>query len=224
MSVVLVIRGHGRVRLDSGPAIPVEPGSVVLTPTGHRMWRSVQQALLGFVNVPPGGDRALQACGLLASGARHWQIADPNAMLARLIALADAGRAAPHQLNVLLPQLMAVACDLLAEDHGEQQANTVGSEAEGLIARIACDPRPLPALIPDYHSWRQAVRPHLSASPAALRRRQRMRTAERLLGDPELTIADIARLCGYATPEAFNRTFKAHAGVAPSRWRARSTT
>ncbi|WP_391572716.1 helix-turn-helix domain-containing protein [Cohnella sp.] len=47
----------------------------------------------------------------------------------------------------------------------------------------------------------------------------RMDRAARLLGDPAVTVQDISRLSGYATPNTFYKAFKRHYGVSPTIYR-----
>jgi transcriptional regulator GlxA family with amidase domain len=51
--------------------------------------------------------------------------------------------------------------------------------------------------------------------------RTRMELAQRLLGDGDLTIAQIARRCGYGSAAAFDHRFEAAFGLSPTRWRQR---
>ncbi|WP_179215568.1 AraC family transcriptional regulator [Paenibacillus sp. MY03] len=54
--------------------------------------------------------------------------------------------------------------------------------------------------------------------------RLRMDEARALLGDPEVPVQDISRLCGYATPNTFYKAFKRYYGVSPTVYRQQSTT
>ena len=47
----------------------------------------------------------------------------------------------------------------------------------------------------------------------------RLRRAQELLKNNELTINDIAQRCGYSDIAYFSRCFKNRFGVSPSRWR-----
>ena len=49
--------------------------------------------------------------------------------------------------------------------------------------------------------------------------RQRIMCAQRLLADPERTVAETAMLCGYESLSAFNRMFKQMRGCTPSQFR-----
>jgi len=57
-----------------------------------------------------------------------------------------------------------------------------------------------------------------------LARRRLEKGAQRLRGQPESTVLEIALSVGYGSAEAFARAFKAHFGHSPTQWRrARST-
>lgn len=69
------------------------------------------------------------------------------------------------------------------------------------------------------------LRSLLGVSAAQLLAEARMSRAEQLLaGRPDLTITDIASLCGYSDPQYFQRVFKAKRGVAASELRQRPET
>jgi len=50
----------------------------------------------------------------------------------------------------------------------------------------------------------------------------RLAKARMLLRDPRLQVREVARVAGYASPDAFRHAFKAHAGVSPEAWRTGS--
>lgn len=54
--------------------------------------------------------------------------------------------------------------------------------------------------------------------------RLRMDEARTLLGDPEVPVQDISRLCGYAAPNTFYKAFKRYYGVSPSVYRQQLPT
>lgn len=49
--------------------------------------------------------------------------------------------------------------------------------------------------------------------------RKRIERAKEYLGDPRLTVYDVAEKCGFQDPAYFARRFKALTGATPSRWR-----
>ena len=44
-----------------------------------------------------------------------------------------------------------------------------------------------------------------------------------LLAGTALSVAEIGRRCGFASPAYFNHAFRAVVGLSPGRWRARAT-
>ncbi|HSL74964.1 MAG TPA: AraC family transcriptional regulator [Ilumatobacteraceae bacterium] len=60
----------------------------------------------------------------------------------------------------------------------------------------------------------------LGLTPKQVIMRFRLEEALRLLGEPDLSIADIARRCGYYDQSAFTRHFRRAVGVAPATYRA----
>ncbi|MEI7937749.1 MAG: helix-turn-helix transcriptional regulator [Verrucomicrobiota bacterium] len=48
----------------------------------------------------------------------------------------------------------------------------------------------------------------------------RLSKAKELLRDPRNRVGEVARAVGYASPDSFRRTFKAHEGLSPGVWRA----
>lgn len=72
---------------------------------------------------------------------------------------------------------------------------------------------------PNYDSARHAFRKTFGCSPRELLQRLRMAHAKNLLLESSLSIKEIAARVGYHQQHDFNRLFRRHAGVAPSRWR-----
>jgi AraC-like DNA-binding protein len=50
-------------------------------------------------------------------------------------------------------------------------------------------------------------------------RRLKINEAKRLLRDPEQTVAEVAALLCFDTPQYFTRVFKSHTGLTPAEWR-----
>lgn len=53
-----------------------------------------------------------------------------------------------------------------------------------------------------------------------VRRRRLETSAARLVQHPQDKVVDIARACGFVSPESFSRAFREHFGRSPSQWRA----
>jgi len=63
----------------------------------------------------------------------------------------------------------------------------------------------------------------LGIAPLAYVTRWRIRLATNLLGNPALSLADIAGQVGYESESAFSRAFKREVGTPPAAWRNRAT-
>ena len=190
-------------------------GTVALLPPGHRFWREVDQAEIGFINLPPGSESMLASTLGLHPGPSSWRSQlSPQSCRQRIIKLVTAadGRSEAQQL----PPLIRLAIDMLEQANPNQAAD---HQAIQLLRRIACDARPLEQLIPDYHRWRLQVRDKLGCSPGKLRQQFRLERAQRMLADPELDIQSIAQICGYPSSSHFIRSFRHLHGVSPGRWR-----
>lgn len=68
---------------------------------------------------------------------------------------------------------------------------------------------------------RAAFRAAVGTSLGTYLRRARVHHARRLLRESALDLAAIARACGFGSPSAFSRTFRAVTGCSPRTWRAR---
>lgn len=72
---------------------------------------------------------------------------------------------------------------------------------------------------PNYDSARHGFRKTFGCSPREMLQRLRMAHAKNLLLESSLSIKEIALRVGYLQQHDFNRVFRRHAGVAPSKWR-----
>lgn len=72
---------------------------------------------------------------------------------------------------------------------------------------------------PGYDSVRHAFRKAFGCSPRAMLQRLRMACAKNLLLESILSIKEISTRVGYQHQHDFNRVFRRHVGVAPSKWR-----
>jgi len=69
----------------------------------------------------------------------------------------------------------------------------------------------------------QAFSEIIGISPGRYALFQRMKIAETLLGETDLTTSEIANRTGYDAPEAFSRAFKRETGISPIKWRSENT-
>ena len=65
----------------------------------------------------------------------------------------------------------------------------------------------------------RAFRQSTGASPHSWLTRERMERAKSLMRRPDLTLADIALMCGYTDQSHFTRVFVKEQGTSPGRWR-----
>ena len=125
----------------------------------------------------------------------------------------------------LLPSLLQLSLDVIGsqvlndKDPQPNHDTYSGSETEAFLRKIACDPRPLDQIIPNYDRWRIAIRDKLGCSPGHLRAGYRIEQACRYLRDPHLSIREIAGLCGFGSSSAFIRNFQQHHHCTPQKWR-----
>jgi AraC family transcriptional regulator len=65
----------------------------------------------------------------------------------------------------------------------------------------------------------RAFRARTGEPPWAFVTRARLERARALLADPALPVAEVARLCGYASARVLARNLVAATGRSPARWR-----
>lgn len=63
----------------------------------------------------------------------------------------------------------------------------------------------------------------IGMSPGRYALSQRMKIAESLLRETDLTTSQIAYRTGYSAPEAFSRAFKRETGISPAEWRSKKS-
>jgi AraC family transcriptional regulator len=66
-----------------------------------------------------------------------------------------------------------------------------------------------------------AFKQSLDVAPHAWLRRQRIEQAKTLFYDPDLDLAQIAMILGYANQSSFGVAFKRETGLTPMQWRVR---
>jgi LacI family transcriptional regulator len=87
-----------------------------------------------------------------------------------------------------------------------------GLHVSDLEAAIPLSPRELEA----------RFRQHFGRSPHQEILRIRLLRAKALLTETKLTLADIAKRCGFEHPEYFNVVFKRHEQMTPRNWRLKN--
>jgi AraC-like DNA-binding protein len=68
-------------------------------------------------------------------------------------------------------------------------------------------------------SFMRGFRETTGTTPMQWLTRLRIETAKKLLGDSELSLAEIGARCGFADQSHFTRVFSARTGVSPGAWR-----
>ena len=222
LGLVMLLQGYGRLTLNGEAAVNMHPGTVTLLPAGHRFWREVDQAEIGFINLPPGSEAMIASVLSLRPGPSSWlSKLEPSLCRQRLLALVADGTSrnelsSESNEKDQLPALIRLTIDMLNEASPNEASDHYSVQQ---LRQVACDPRPLEQVIPDYHRWRLQVREKLGTSPGKLRQQLRLERAQRMLHDHELTIQVIAQACGYHNASQFIRIFRQHIGCSPNRWR-----
>ncbi len=103
------------------------------------------------------------------------------------------------------------ADDVLARARGYIESNVGGDLSVEAIARYAGVSR---------RTLEMRFRRHCGCTPAEYVRQKRMRLADRLLADTDMTVGEVARRCGAGSQHAFTAAFRACRGTPPARYRA----
>ena len=64
----------------------------------------------------------------------------------------------------------------------------------------------------------------LEAPPKKIFDQIRFHRAMQMMADPDMKLSTVCEACGFESPSAFSRAFKAKFGVSPDHWRGRKTT
>jgi len=180
------------------PALKVfPPAFVVRPPPGPaRAWfdASIAYALEGSSG-ESGGVRSTKLPELLLIDALRLHLANAPAT--------EHGWLAGLRDSVLAPAMKAI------HTSPERRWTVKDLAMEAAVSRSSLDER---------------FREILGLSPIRYANEWRMRVAQDLLANTEVTVAAIARRVGYESEEAFSRAFKRAQGDAPSVWRAGRST
>jgi AraC-like DNA-binding protein len=227
-SIQWVLAGRGAIAVD-GAWQALEAGAITLIP-GHRWLRRRGEAGLrlrwvGFTIEPPRADRELGACpGAVVVAPAQRPPLEAGVLAALALVRGEASPAATARALAGL----ATACALLAEAGGGQVPPPLPppvARAVDLLDRHYRRNPPLAELAraagrsPNH--LHQAFRAALGCTPAAYAEQLRLRDAQVLLADPALTVAEVARRCGYADPFHFSRVVRRACGASPLALRRR---
>jgi AraC-like DNA-binding protein len=118
-------------------------------------------------------------------------------------------------LGVWLINQVAATADPVAGDPLAAHARAVRDRApgQGVVATMAARA----GFSRQHFSFR--FRQKYGQPPRAFAIQECLRQARDLLRGSDLTVAEVARICGYRSPAAFVRRFRADAGLPPGRWR-----
>lgn len=216
----LVLVTAGTCRMTCGAVeLACVPGTLAVLPKGQPQYQHTDSPTSTSYVVWQAGDgvfdptvRTLTLA--LDSRPARWiddlcalfeQEADPQVVDALLLALlADLAQlAARCEQDAALHPALAEAIRLLTGDLTEQLDLT------RLAARCGIGASHLARLFLRHHG----------CPPLRYQQRLRLRLAERLLQDPQLTVAEVGRRCGWPDPNYFGRVFSKHAGAPPATWR-----
>jgi AraC family carnitine catabolism transcriptional activator len=67
----------------------------------------------------------------------------------------------------------------------------------------------------------RVIKDRIGESPMRYYRKVRLQAARNALFYSDIPIAEVARSCGFASPEVFSRTFRSHFGMSPREFRRR---
>lgn len=151
---------------------------------------------------------------------------DQEALVARLLALsADPRPEAAERLGLVLALLLGELAEraLPAPDQRAAGPDAARTDLLGEVNRILYDrledPPGIAALAaelglsPSHLRWQ--IRRSLGLSLGQYMLRVRLNQARMLLRDPRLAVAQVARRCGFASPQSFSRAFRRMDGRPP---------
>lgn len=131
--------------------------------------------------------------------------------------------ACEHELPLHLPRILALVAGLLVEAR-HQGRGTGWATIDLACNRIAADPSAdIHAIAHEsgmrYERFRKLFREKTGMSPGAYRIMRRLDQVRVLLGNGDLSIAEIASRLGYSSPFALSNQFTSKVGRSPSRYR-----
>lgn len=206
------------------------PGSVVLYKPGERQrhfYDGAQTAENYYVHFSLPGSRLLESLTLQSS--RLYRLAPSGYTVEQFEAiLRELQNKAPHYKRVATAQFITLLCGIdrrlrQQSDPGHGAAVQAVSPAINRLHEIYDQELSLDELaalcgLSKYHFARLFKRA-TGAAPIAYRNMLRLRHAQSLLEETELTVADVAAAVGYRDPAYFSAQFKAETGLSPRAYR-----
>ena len=210
---------------------PLPSDTVIIIPQSHQSWwasREPMRNLHVHIQRP-----YLDSLGVKIHDTDRPQFGIRDPLLARLGRLIEAslsdsdgdGLFLDHLLLAYAVRVFTAQGKLLAPVTGGLSASAARRCIDHLEARLAdkVTIRELAAIagLSQFHFVRMFQR-STGHPPVRYQQRLRMEKAKSLLSSTDMPVKQVAAAVGYDTPSAFARAFRAHTGVAPSRWRAES--
>jgi len=225
-SLIHVLRGRGRYvdqrgrGWDIGPGwcfqrIPGTPHSTYLDPASN--WLEV------FVELGPRLHQPLAELGVLPTDPPAWAVPPSSEVRQSMLDLVkDLAATTSRGLPMMVARIIHLGVTALSEAEKPAAAFDPIDEACRLLAEESsrridlaawCASRSL-----DYDRFRKDFRRRIGLPPHRYRIRRRIDRACALLRSG-LSVQAVAAELGYPSPFEFSAQFRAHLGVAPSRWR-----
>ncbi|MBN1673102.1 MAG: helix-turn-helix transcriptional regulator [Kiritimatiellae bacterium] len=229
-ALLYLLRGSGDYTGPDGERAPLEPGSVLHRFKGDRFTldrRRDGQWLEFALVLPDIFVEALCALGTLSPGTRV-QVPGVSPLLIeqcrRLVR--QLGAAPGHELGRVLADAHALLVSL-AEASRERARPAphavIVRKARRLLEQhpeLRFDiPETIAGLGIGYERFRKLFKLHVGYAPKEYRLRQRINAAQRLLGEGNLSVKEVAARLGYPEVAGFSKQFRQYTGVSPSGFR-----
>ena len=232
--LLYVTQGKGTFRSAAGPSegVTVEKGTMILLRPGelHSYCPDTStgwtEYYIGFEGAA--FDRLIDRLGL-GKGQQVWPIglhSELTQLYRRAIEIAADNKTAPQPLLAGIVQHMIGLLNYLLRNRTGHATDLLEQSVEK--AKIIMDERvsgeidlyDLASELNLSYSWfRKTFKEYTGHSPARYFQLLKLRRAQRLLSDTELSIKEIAYSLGYKSTEHFFSIFKKHTGCTPSAYR-----
>lgn len=233
-SVVLLLRGGGWYRDETGFERRLAPGDLFLRPPGVRT-STVPDVAEGdgvwlefFFHFPASAWSAAVESGVTRDAGPVWHPGLHADILLRLVALRERLRDPLANGDcALIGEMLVLLAELRARhDAGTGKAADPLARAEALLRSHLDQPLPPEAVAAriglPWETFRKRFRARTGLGPAAYRQRARLELAASLLADHGLEVGTVANMVGYADGFAFSKAFRRWSGAAPSSRRRQS--
>lgn len=226
---------HSSLELESEATSPrvVSPGSfIVLCPGVWHRYRATQEPRYAEYWVWFGGSYAdhLVRTGFLSPKEPVCQVGADAGLLAGYRRLLDHLRAAPPSglaqlLAANVMEILGIAVTRANARRAIATDEAIVRQAQGImeqeVEKILNVRQLASSLGFGYHQFRRAFKQIAGVAPYQYHLQLRIHRAKQLLVETELSVKEIANSLNFDSPYHFSRTFRQHAGTAPSDWRNR---